>query len=259
MNDVETLLSDHLRAKATELDVVSRLDQVHAQRAARATQARRPFVVRPAWLGIAAGAVAVAGVGVALANRVSDSGAPAPTVPSGALPVEPGPTVNDHWHEAYAFWLCGEWVTLRGALEQPLNEAYVASGLHSHDDGVVHIHPFGTAGSGSNATLGTFLAGYGVELTDESLRFPPDQRSDELPMTCDGAPAQLSVTVWRDAADSTRLATFVDDLADVPLRDGAAMTIALAPPGTPIPMPPAAPDLDALGAADGAAVTTEAP
>lgn len=170
-------------------------------------------------------------------------------MPVGALSVTPAPTVNDHWHEAYAFWLCGRWVTLRGTLEDPVDQAYVTSGIHSHDDGVIHIHPFTSAGSGQNATLGTFLAGYGVQLTDHSIAFPPGQGVDDVPVSCDGQPAELTVTVWPDAHERNVFDVYTGDLADIPLRDGAVMTIALTP-GMSAPMPPSAADLDALAAAD---------
>lgn len=257
MNDVETLLTDHLRTKAAAVRPTDRLRQVHAGRGSGAlpgrrnagTDRRRRFVVRPAWLGVAAGTVAAAGAGtVVLVDRSSQP--PSPTVPPGALPVTPGPTVNDHWHEAYGFWLCDEWVTLNGAAENPVNDAYVRSGLHSHDDGVIHIHPFTSAGTGENATLGTFLTVYGVELSDDALRFPADQGGD-MALTCDGAPAALSVTVWPDADSSAARATVTSDLAGIRLLDGAAMTIAIATPGASIPMPPSAPDLDALAVVDG--------
>lgn len=267
MNDVETLLTEHLRTKAAALAPADRLGRVHAEAvtprpAWRPRGRRRAFVERPAWLGAAAGAALLAGAGVFTAFQWSESDPPAPTVPAGALPVTPGPTINDHWHAAYAFWVCGRWVTLQGALEDAGaagNQAYLASGLHSHDDGVIHVHPFGSAGSGPNATLGSFLSGYAVELTDDSLRVPPEQGGVDGEMACDGEPAELTVTVWPDAGDPSASWTYTEDLADVPLRDGAAMTIAVAVPGTPIPMPPAATDLEELGAVDGGAAVPTGP
>jgi hypothetical protein len=254
MNDLERLLTDHLGSKAASLAPTDRLNQVHAAGRA-ASIGRTRFAVPPAWLGAAAGVLAAVGVGAVIVERASDPSPPPATVAPGALPVMPGPTVNDHWHQAYAFWLCGEWMTLRGALEQPpLNERYITTGIHSHDDGVIHIHPFGSLGSGPNATLGAFLGGYGVVLTDDSLQFPRDQRREALGSTCNGEPAELTVTVWPDAADPNVSVIYTDRLADVQLRDGAAMTIALST-GASSPMPPAAADLDELGAVDGGGTT----
>ena len=74
------------------------------------------------------------------------------------------PTVDDHWHVAYGFFLCdtGEF-TLNGALKetdtsgQPMNTDFLRTGVHSHDDGVIHWHAFTSASVGKNATLGLFL------------------------------------------------------------------------------------------------------
>jgi hypothetical protein len=266
MNDVETLLTDHLQTKAAALTPANRLARVRAEVATPRTPWRprgrvRAFVVRPVWLGAAAGVVATAGVASFAAVQWSESEPPSPTVAPGALPVTPGPTINDHWHTAYAFWLCGEWVTLQGALEEPGavgNQEYLASGIHSHDDGVIHIHPFTSAGSGPNATLGTFLAGYGVELGDDSLRFPPAQGPGDVPMRCGAEPARLTVTLWPDADDPDESVVYTDRLADVPLGDGAAMTIAVTSDGS-VPLPPAAPNVAELGAVDGGGPVDTAP
>lgn len=270
MNDIEEILVDHLRHRAGAIHPALRLEHVHAGRPASALQGRvrdgaragARFAAPPAWLAVAAGAVAVAGAGAfALAVRSPNESPSSPTAPPGALPVSPGPTITDHWHEAYGFSVCGEWISpLRGALEmatEPGQQAYVATGLHSHDDGVIHIHPFGSAGTGVNATLGTFLQNYGVELTDDALRFPADQGGFTAPTTCDGEPAELRVVVWPAADDPTAFVTIREDLRAVPLLDGAAMTIAVAAPGAEIAPPPSAADLDALAAVDAGSVVEE--
>ena len=53
----------------------------------------------------------------------------------------PPPTINDHWHAAYGFYLCDTWYKLAGNLEgtnsagQPEFPKFVRTGVHSHDDG----------------------------------------------------------------------------------------------------------------------------
>ena len=57
------------------------------------------------------------------------------------------PTVNDHWHAAYGFYLCDTWQQLVGNLEetdtsgQLISTRFLQTGIHSHDDGVIHWHP----------------------------------------------------------------------------------------------------------------------
>ena len=85
------------------------------------------------------------------------------------------PTIDDHWHMAYGFYLCDTWVQVTGNQEDPSSPGYteyVRTGIHSHDDGVVHWHPFTSASVGKRAKLSVFLDVYGVELTDEKLDVP---------------------------------------------------------------------------------------
>ena len=72
------------------------------------------------------------------------------------------PVLGDHWHAAVGFYICGEF--------QPnLPEFESRVGIHTHGDGVIHIHPSSAGGAGENATLGAFLEGAGVTLDDNEL------------------------------------------------------------------------------------------
>ena len=59
------------------------------------------------------------------------------------------PTLNDHWHAAYGIWNCGQWEPALVDAGQDLN------GIHTHTDGVIHIHPFSSASTGNRATRGS--------------------------------------------------------------------------------------------------------
>src|ERR1044072_7691439 len=48
------------------------------------------------------------------------------------------PTLNDHWHTAYAINMCG---TIEPNMQQPAR----LLGLHTHYDGLIHVEPFVTA------------------------------------------------------------------------------------------------------------------
>jgi hypothetical protein len=74
------------------------------------------------------------------------------------------PTVNDHWHSAYAFDVCGSFLP---NLPQPPN----LIGLHTHGDGVIHIEPQDPVlDTGKNASLGRFIGGYpGLKLSKTSF------------------------------------------------------------------------------------------
>jgi hypothetical protein len=42
-------------------------------------------------------------------------------------------------------------------------------GIHTHGDGLIHIHPFKDSSAGRNATLGVFLDQVGISMTDNAL------------------------------------------------------------------------------------------
>ena len=80
------------------------------------------------------------------------------------------PTVEDHWHASYGFYACDAWLPdLQGNKEeqdsagQLLSEGFRRTGIHSHDDGVIHWHPYSSEATGRNAKLGVFLDVYGVK------------------------------------------------------------------------------------------------
>ena len=265
--ELETRLRAHLRERADRARVTIDPAQV--------TGGRRSAVGRPSWLlpalAFAVAALVVGGLLALATIRGGDTTppvvateAPPPPPPPpptyGVLDESVGPTIEDHWHVAYGFSLCGEWFQLSGSLEEMdaqgnlVIDAYVRTGIHSHDDGVIHVHPFTSQAEGDNATLGLFLSNYGVELADDGFTAPPDQLAD---VRCGTADAQLVAVVWPDATNPTDKVVVTDGLAGTPLRDGAAIAIAVATDPADVQPPPWAADLPALGALDGAQVSPD--
>lgn len=182
------------------------------------------------------------------------------------------PTINDHWHAAYGFYICEEWYTLGGDLEdrdsqgRVVSTPYLQTGVHSHDDGVIHWHAFTSRAVGRRATLGLFLEVYGVELTNRALRFPDGQpgegiRGEEFipgETQCDGQDAELSVVVWNNYTDTDRGTRYITNFENIRVQnDGMVFAIVFAPRDTPVPLPPWAPNLPALGAVDMTQLTPE--
>ena len=172
------------------------------------------------------------------------------------------PTSEDHWHAAYGFSLCDEpeFVQLAGAKEERdangslISSAFLRTGVHSHDDGVVHWHAYTSAAVGKRAKLGVFTEVYDVELTDDTLRFPEDQGGKEYvegETDCNGEPGELKVIVWDNYQDTGPGTTYVSNFDDIPFdRDGLVYAIAFQPKDFELTMPPWAADLPALGAVD---------
>jgi hypothetical protein len=196
-------------------------------------------------------------------------------------PEDVAPFATDHWHGAYAFQLCSESpnVQLTGNLEEVDangnlvgSEAYVTSGVHSHDDGVIHWHPTGSRATGRNAKLGVFLENYDVELTDSRLvlpegRFtvngnpPPEDFPTEYiegETKCDGEDARLTAVVWEDARDPGSSQVYTSSFDDIPFdKNGLAITFAFVPDDVDVEMPASAANLEELGGLDQAPVPGE--
>lgn len=142
----------------------------------------------------------------------------------------------DHWHSAFTINNCG--------VDLPPTSNFAApAGLHTHGDGLLHIHPFSPAVSGSNATVGAFFEAYDAEVTDESFT---SGFADPVPTTlseadgCGGEDATLQLAVWDNPFlpdEEPRIIT--ENIADYHFdRGGQAITLALVPDGSEIPRPP---------------------
>ena len=173
------------------------------------------------------------------------------------------PTINDHWHAAYGFYLCDTWYKLAGNLEgtnsagQPLFPEFVRTGVHSHDDGVMHWHPFTAAATGKNAVLGVFLDTYDVELTNDTLKFPDNNVlgfSDEYTegeTQCNGEDAELTIKVWDSYTDTDAGSRYIANMDRVHIdHDGMVFGIYYTAKDADQVMPPWSSELPALGAVD---------
>jgi hypothetical protein len=174
------------------------------------------------------------------------------------------PTINDHWHAAYGFYLCDTWYQLQGNLEETdangqfLNQNFLRTGIHSHGDGVMHWHPYTSRAVGKNATLGVFLDTYDVQLTNESLTFPASQpgmgttdKYVEGETKCGGEDAELAVKAWGSYSDTDGGKRYIANMDRIHLdNDGMVFGIYVTAKDAPQVMPPWAKDLVELGAAD---------
>lgn len=180
------------------------------------------------------------------------------------------PTINDHWHAAYGFFLCGTWYQLQGNLEeqnsqgQLVNTNFLRTGIHSHDDGVIHWHPYTSVAVGKRAKLGVFLDTYDVELEDDRLSFPDNQpvnAETRIPASqtewvegeteCDGEDGELSVKAWDLYTDTDEGTTYIANMDQIHVdNQNMVFGIYFVPRGADRPMPPWAQDLPQLGQVD---------
>ena len=133
------------------------------------------------------------------------------------------PSVNDHWHAAYGFDICGSFLP---NLPQPQN----LIGLHTHGDGVIHIEPQDPIlDTGSHATLGRFVSGYpGLGLTRTSLTVLNQTWRNGDPK-CSGKPGYVVVK-----ASSGKVPADPNNLR---VPKNGWITIAFVPRGTDVPPP----------------------
>lgn len=151
-----------------------------------------------------------------------------------------GPQVGDHWHNAFGIYICGEFLA---DIQSDLDPV----GIHTHNDGLIHIHPFSSAAAGDNATLGLFA---------ESLEIDDDLDAWSQRSCTDGedndVPSEFKVVRWESVTAQDPAETVVDDYRSVKLvGDGQVIMVALVAQGEAVPMPPS---VTALRAAIGAPV-----
>jgi hypothetical protein len=169
------------------------------------------------------------------------------------------PQLGDHIHQAIGVDICGEFQADIPLFESP------NIGIHTHADGVIHIHPFSQLGVGSNATLGRYFkdardeGDLDVSLSNTKLTYLGDTY-EEGKAKCDGVDdPELRMAYWpnvQDAASKPEITT--GDFTDLRLTEnGAGITIFYGDPDADIPKPPNAAQLSELGAADGSQVPDE--
>ncbi|MCY4665461.1 MAG: hypothetical protein OXC00_12415 [Acidimicrobiaceae bacterium] len=224
------------------------------QRAARAATAskgareRREFV-----FPLALAMVVILGVALVVFARSSRTPAAAPRVG------------NDHWHSAYAIYDCDRFLPAFTSAADP-------DGIHSHQDGVVHIHPWNSSAAGDRADLDVFFEAMGARITDDEIS-GPGIGVLEAGSDCNGEPTVLQAarftridldtddpgdepfSTLSDIYEATDI--YTDDFGDVRLLgDLEAFTFARVPAGVDVPPPPEDRLQTALGASAGNLVST---
>lgn len=139
---------------------------------------------------------------------------------------------GDHWHAAYGIYICDQFLPNIQSDQDP-------NGIHTHNDGIVHIHPFTRAVSGRKATFGVFADTVGLKVSKTSIQAPGGKKYSDGDK-CGGKKGELQV--WlngkeREGADPRKLR----------VRDRDLLVLAFAPSGAEFPRePPSKSGLDNL-------------
>jgi hypothetical protein len=222
-----------------------------AARVAKSSSGRKVRSQQGLVFPVALAVVLTLGLALVVYGRASnrqDLGAPQLNTAS-----QPG----DHWHSAYGIYICDEYLPSMSVGVEP-----DPGGIHTHQDGVIHIHPFQTATTGRNARLGDFFAQTGLEVSSSKIQLPDDpalgdnsgktfENGDKCP---DGQEGVVKVLVWEDAAGTDDAKVFVADIDRIRFTNNAmAFAFAFVPEDldiSTIPRPPTAAQLEELGALD---------
>jgi hypothetical protein len=167
------------------------------------------------------------------------------------------PQIGDHWHTAYGIYTCDNFIApLTDTLED-------TKGIHTHGDGVIHVHPFSSAAAGKKATLSQFFEMVNVQVSNDKVVLPSGETWENGKTCPNGKAGKWVLAKWKSADDQTTPPQIVtSDFGGVRLDgDRMAMTLAFVPDDevANIPRPASVPTLDSLsdvGAGQGAATTT---
>ena len=168
---------------------------------------------------------------------------------------EARPGLSDHWHSAYGVWDCtdGEGGAFQPVFEGRANSQgypYDPEGIHSHSDGLIHIHPFTANAAGEDATMSKFFEAMFVTMDQNGITAAEFGVISAVDAVCDGQPAVVQIVRWHNAltaVDAEPDERIYEDFGAIHFQnDGEAFTIALAPRDAVVPLPPTVNDLVAV-------------
>lgn len=156
---------------------------------------------------------------------------------------------GDHWHAAYGIYVCDKFAPDIQTERDP-------NGIHTHNDGIIHMHPFTRAVSGSKATFGVFAETVGLSVSEDEIKV--GDKTYKNGDKCGDKEGRLRVLLNGKERPG--------DPKDIRLQDRDQLVIAFAPrdDDDKVPQnPPSAPNLDNLNDVEGSpgatSSTTQAP
>jgi hypothetical protein len=167
------------------------------------------------------------------------------------------PKKGEHWHASYGIYICDRFLT------DVADHGEDKLGVHTHQDGLIHIHPFSSAAAGKQANLGKFFDQVGMKVTNSEIELPSAEPYKgrlykEGATTCGGKPATVKIVHWKNALQAANGAkptqTFTKDFGKIQFsEDLGAYTIAFVPAGAKVPPPPGAGEITQKATVDSGA------
>jgi hypothetical protein len=178
------------------------------------------------WYGLTA-IILIAGVALVVYARANVPADVGPFVADSSKPPTDNVNVNSHWHAALGVYDCDHWVgdgsNGTGVWQWPAQVAganggqspgrvgtQLYAGLHSHDDGIIHMEPATADESGRNATLGKYFDFGGWKLSSSGYDFLTGANEAKVSNgdKCAGQPATLSWAVAKFNGDPKKPQSF---------------------------------------------------
>jgi hypothetical protein len=170
------------------------------------------------WWNVAIGVIVLLGVGGIVVSR------------SGGSSGGGSPAIGDHWHAQLDVFDCRAGGFLSPTPEFEVTPDGTNTGLHTHGDGFMHIHPFTSADAGDNATVGNFLDNAGrFDVSDDSWELWEGDAIENGDACGDGQPGVVRWAVNGQEQDG--------DPGDYKPDDSDRIVIAFLPEGQDIPAP----------------------
>ena len=97
-----------------------------------------------------------------------------------------GPRTGDHWHAPYSIFVGDE-------LQPRIQEVITQQGVHTHGDGVIHLHPHSSVAEGGGATLEHFFGDQGGKLSNSEMQIPGRKETYKNGDEVNGKRAELRI------------------------------------------------------------------
>jgi hypothetical protein len=151
------------------------------------------------------------------------------------------PQIGEHFHAYLGVNVCGEWISDAPQFEDRANESGVRAGLHSHGDGLMHLHPFASDETGQKATVGRFFDYGGWKVSTNELKLW-DGSTHKDGEQCTGATPGAGEVQWVVGRHNEPWPTEArsGDPADYRPRNGDIVALYFVPKGTKLEQPPKA-------------------
>ena len=145
---------------------------------------------------------------------------------------------GDHIHNAFGAYVCDHWASALTDTRADL------LGIHTHGDGLIHIHPFAPAVSGRSAIMKAWADQVGMSVSKTTIAFPGQatlKNGDTCPPSADGklkgGKGELQVWIWQ-TPDQKTPDRYTGDPNKIHFDPDRVIAFAFVVPGTAVPEPP---------------------